>query len=847
VQTTAAAERIGPAAAHLAPLPGGPWQVWRWLCLRGAGFPAADLLELAAPESSRLADVLIEAEARARESAVASLREALAVVGKEGPGRKRLQRSLRRLRPEGSPAGSPTGGDDSEGGEVGGLRAQLTRVFAAEQLEVSARLRDLAAAPAFREAVLWQNRHAYWTGLDPLLKKAPGEAVRRKDSAAKELLVASYLQRYCAKNDTIGFFGPSVWGRIVDGEAALRLATGPALVAKREVSFEGWCIDALARKLTESQVSRPWIAPRLRPHLSVDGRWLRIPGQQPVELSPEHARLLDCCDGEQPAQAIAQRLVADPSVRFGSVAEVYELLELSLRIGLLTWTLEGPLEVHPERRLRKRLEAVGDEAVRAASLGALQELEDGRSAVEAAAGDASALDQALGALEATFSRLTGACATRRPGEVYAARTLVYEDCRRDVTLGIGPGFLSRLGPPLSLVLAAARWGTCRIAHRYREQLEGTYRDLAQPGQPAVDLGSLLLRIPAFAGADEGHSALLDEVHGEVRRRWAEALGLPRAGREVTYSSDALGPRVAAAFGDPDRGWRWPRYVSPDVMIAAPSVESIEGGDYQIVIGEVHTVNTLLQSLFTTQHPEPEELVRALDGDHPEPGVTLVVGKGDSTQRSIIDTVSAKDFRYQASAEGPPGEPARTLRLGELVVEPADRGLEVRTRDRRARFEILDFFGHMLTYATALKFNPMSLALENGHGPRITVDQVVLWRERWEFAPQGLEFAWRQDPLERFLLARRWARAQGLPRFLFLKVGIEPKPCYVDLDAPLYVDLLSKMVRKAAAGGGPDCVVRLSEMLPRLDQAWLVDARGRHYTSELRIAALDAAGDEGRRS
>jgi hypothetical protein len=38
--------------------------------------------------------------------------------------------------------------------------------------------------------------------------------------------------------------------------------------------------------------------------------------------------------------------------------------------------------------------------------------------------------------------------------------------------------------------------------------------------------------------------------------------------------------------------------------------------------------------------------------------------------------------------------------------------------------------------------------------------------------------------------------------------------------------------------GPDARVRITEMLPRLDQLWLADAQDRRYTSELRIVALD---------
>jgi hypothetical protein len=109
--------------------------------------------------------------------------------------------------------------------------------------------------------------------------------------------------------------------------------------------------------------------------------------------------------------------------------------------------------------------------------------------------------------------------------------------------------------------------------------------------------------------------------------------------------------------------------------------------------------------------------------------------------------------------------------------------------------------------------------------------VVLTRERWTVPAAQLAFAREEDTLARFIAARAWARATGLPRRLFLKVPEETKPLFVDLESPTFVDLAAKMVRKASE-------ISLSEMLPDLEELWLTDAHGRHYTSELRLVAVD---------
>ena len=94
--------------------------------------------------------------------------------------------------------------------------------FTAAVRQLSAALHEAASLPALREAVAWQNRHALTTGIDVLVRHGPEPDKRNGQHRQHEALVASYLQRYCAKNDTIGFFGPVGWSQIDDG-AGIRI------------------------------------------------------------------------------------------------------------------------------------------------------------------------------------------------------------------------------------------------------------------------------------------------------------------------------------------------------------------------------------------------------------------------------------------------------------------------------------------------------------------------------------------------------------------------------------------------------------------------------------------------
>jgi hypothetical protein len=109
------------------------------------------------------------------------------------------------------------------------------------------RLAQVARDPRFREAVAWQSREALRGGVDKLA--AGGEPPSRRQRRAE--VVAGYWQRYCAKNDTIGFFGPLAWGRFVDEGDAIDVRAG-TLEAQRVVHLETWAVEAVARAVGDA-------------------------------------------------------------------------------------------------------------------------------------------------------------------------------------------------------------------------------------------------------------------------------------------------------------------------------------------------------------------------------------------------------------------------------------------------------------------------------------------------------------------------------------------------------------------------------------------------------------------
>jgi hypothetical protein len=296
--------------------------------------------------------------------------------------------------------------------------------------------------------------------------------------------------------------------------------------------------------------------------------------------------------------------------------------------------------------------------------------------------------------------------------------------------------------------------------------------------------------------------------------------------------------VEEAFDAPRPGWAIARHHSPDLMIAADSVEAIQRGEYLLVIGELHLAsNTLMANLFVSQHPAPNELHRMLERDFPEPRPTPIKPSSwpMANVRTGLAMTAPKDWKIDFAYDSVADDTTNVLRIADLVVEEVDGTLVMRTRDGLVSFDALDAIGESLS---ALTVNEMKFLPPSRHSPRVTIDRLVVCRETWSFPRAELEFAAVKDAAERFLAARAWAKAHGMPRFVFVKVPTETKPFYLDFDSPVYVDILSKVVRQMEGRPRSEAMITVSEMLPASDQTWLPDAEGNRYTSELRMVAVD---------
>ncbi|GGQ08058.1 lantibiotic dehydratase [Streptomyces roseolilacinus] len=765
-----------PETVHL---PVGGWRLWEHFALRGPGFPAAGVLRLAPPGLAEAADKF-------------------------------------------------TPGEEPAGPE---WRA-FTEDFDEGAVRTARLLQEIAASPRFRAAVAWQNPAVLRTGVAPFLAWTPTAAGRTSMPRQREELVAHYWQRFCVKNDTIGFFGPVGWGRWDLTRDDVAVDPGTGFLADSRVYFSSWAVDALARTLDADPALRAWVPPRRVPFVRVEDGAVRVPGRRPQPVAEPDRVVLGLCDGTRTVARIAE--AAGVSVR-----EAERSVRALVAARWVHWRLEVPAGTYPERELRSVLERIGDPAVREPALERLAVLERGRDAVRAAGTDAEALTSALGALEADFAALTATEAQRAKGARTApCRGVVYSDCRRSATAVLGRSLLGEL-TPLALCLTAARWMTNRVAERIRERLRPLYERLAADGG-RVDLASLWLAcLPSpHPKAEEDVAA----VQAELRAKWARILDVPEGARRVRLSSDAVAGRVRAEFDEPGSGWSLARYFSPDVLVLAEDADAVARGDFELLLGEMHcALNTMGASLFVHQHPDRAALVAETSRDFPAPRLLPMLPKELPLKWSTRSRPSLeRPEDYHVALVDHTGDPfrQRTVLAADVAVE--DRGgALVAVLPDGAVFDLLDVYANTLTQRVMDRF---TLRPEGDHTPRVTLDRMVVARETWTLPVADMGFRDEKSEARRFVRARAWARERDLPRFVFVVSPTEPRPFYVDFDSPVYVNVFAKAVRRLARqDAGARLVV--SEMLPTPEQAWLTDDEGRAYTSELRFVAVDQTAVE----
>lgn len=825
------------------------WDFLSHLVIRRTGLPFEWLVGLRFPRTVAVVQQLVEAERVAAALKSKTLREvfpqAVNAVRPLGDARPRL-RALSRLRQQvgrGDPitpehlAVARMAGTAALEQALSQLDAAVRRreglasvgppIFAAELRERRAEFRRLVGEPRFGEAVFLSNPQMYATGLERYLAQPPDSPRTAKVKMLERRLMA-YLQRFCAKNDTASFFGPMNCGQLDPSAAdALRLSEPQAKFRQRETFFAFWGTVALAEAIGRDPEAWPHLPLRPNPlaHFDSDGRGVLQVVEKPVRLTPAQLELVRLADGTVTADHVLAR---DPAGR--------QAVERDLRALVGAHVLLNKIEVpstifHPLTWLIRLIESwpTGSSA-RACWLPALLELDERRR--EFASAGVGARAEILSALEARFAQLTGCPPRRSQGQMYADRTLLYEECAgtmNDFSLGDGlaAGFLRQLAPALDLSAAYGHliWDHYRnLARQIFDQAsaDGTmsYARFTRAVQARVKEGTLPSTSPELDRFASRFTALLKEHGGSDAR-------------VIRLSQEEVSALVAEL----------PRHMnlhaSPDVMVAAANRTAFEHGDYTLVLGELHQFVFAWgsQLYFCPDQKSVETQVQEKIAAMPEYAGLATVLAARKHKGLMSEAFPGRFIETIARAARPVRE---TIPLSDLIVRRQDGELVLASQSTGQILRLYtagDENLHLWAFAVP---RVLSFPIRLGeHTPRIVVGDVVYQRETWELqASQVLPDAKEGgDGFALFTAAWRARERYGLPRCVFVRVPSEKKPYFVDFEDYFCLEILQQLLAR-------DATVTITEMEPSEERLWLADAEG-HYCCEFRALAFHCEGPSGR--
>ncbi len=709
--------------------------------------------------------------------------------------------------------------------------------------KTSAAIEDIASQPLFREALTWQNPQFVRSCIDRLdgglrggvpHARTSNTAERRSKLRKQEAKISGYIQRYTTKNDSIGFFGPIGWAEWTPGDPISSLTAGPGLLRRRTVYFEAWAIDEVAATLAARPELMNGVPPRRSPANLLEGSRVVRPNGGADSLSEEWARILELCDGVRTVREIASAI--------GRPADwLIDQLALMSKSGLARTDLSGPIEPYPERRLAQRLARVPDPVARQAALADLGRLVSAKDEVAAAAGDPGRLAAALDTLAARFESITGRSSVHLPGQAYAGRTIAYEDCVRDVRVSLGADVLASLSEPLTLVLHSARWLAASVGATYLRQLDERYERIRQrAGTCSVPLSRLLASMTREFYAADGLPPLAGGAVAELQRRWAAILAIPGDARHHRVDPAHIRAAVGAAFASDPPAWSGGLRHSPDILIDAKSIDAINRGDYQLVLGELHTAFNTVESAALVEQSDQKDRLRAMARFATGAGRIVVNPSRDwgyvTRTRPSPDVLSAEHVYWTASSDDVAEVTAEVIPAGALEVRRAGRGLVAACLTDERTFPLAEMIGDYLSQVLISSFR---LLPPRRHNPRVSIGRLVVSRETWRLAPRFCDWAQQQDERRRFLQMRQWVARHGLPRRVFCSVPGEGKPVYVDFTSVPLTNSLASMLRKLGRDDSPQ--VTFAEMLPGPGGCWLKDARGDSFVSELRLVVSERTG------
>ena len=648
---------------------------------------------------------------------------------------------------------------------------------------------------------------------------------RRKEDRAHERHLLLYLQRVCAKNDSLSEFGPEGWGIIEGKSHDLELAP-VAGITERETFLERWTAHGVAAALNADPEIRVELSPRLHPNGRIDGnQFVLTDTAETTLLDPKTVEILLRCDGAHPAHSFGEEIDA---------------LEQLAAQNMIRWEVEVPaLDPHAFDILISDISRWRDSPVRTRWLELLQStaaLPAKFAQAKETASRAEIMDEArrqlqnLGTARETSDRF-----------LYSASNPIGEECFRECHFTIGKDLINEVATDAEPWIDLWRDNYAFVASRVAAGLRALFEKAAlQNGAlplPAFLRHCATLKMPLTGPAMVG---LAHMAFQEVKTAFRERLrDRPEAEEWELTADDCHFIRKNFQYEKFDEF----TYPSADLQLEARSVEAVARGEYRWILAELHPPVALLHHGFYWSCPDKTALGNALvQTTKGCPSFHFGFFAADFTAATAVRMLDAIPERtsFVATQRGDPRW--RIIPPAEIEVYVEEKNGDVCLRKRGSR-EYLGSFAR--AWVIPLGFHPFHFG-RAPHMPRLRCGRVIVQRRSWtvtfeELGP-GDYTAVSRDlviAVERLRAEKEW------PRYVYIRpseqalrrTGAEgrdkdTKPVFVDLESYLFLEIFHRWLTKAGE-------LEVSEMLPDPDDLLWQEPDGRR-TFELRTQIVPRA-------
>ena len=609
-----------------------------------------------------------------------------------------------------------------------------------------------------------------------------------------ERQLAAYMQRFCAKNETMSFFGSINYGVAdpsLDEKTDYRWS-GPERICKRRAHLG----SPLVRFIEEQISQDPEIVPFLTP---------RPKAFKKAPLSSEkHGllyRLVHCADGAKTMKVIAEELETN-------IEELLPFMSKACRQGFLTHQLEIPAaSFYPIEDLIERISGLPGRC-KQKYLELLVSLLDQMEAYSAASAETKVILQKelpqklIEALPqpADGERSLPQKAKESQGKFYADRLPLREECSGDMKLVIGGApakkLVSKIDGYLDL-LGSAALATRDVARKELARLLG---------KKEIPFWKVVM---GLAQKPLNHAVA-------IQQRIAEQLKSCKE-REFDLASLDLEPDPRI----PDE----PMICSIDLLIEAERLDHWPDKGARLFLGDTH--DTALVWGWALQFNEHSEQIT-------NKMVTVFGNLAGSIPRVNL-LASRRSGLPPSEFPGPLVElggvskyPSRWLLPFDDLIVVSD-GETVSLHSQSIGTEVALYNGELESLVhTAFSIPRIrELSLDLGeYTPRLLWNDVVVQRERWRPASEKLApLLEAKNERAAYQEVVSFASRLNLPDQFFAKFIGERKPIMVDLRSPLIVRVFLNLLRSRNQ-------VILSEMRPAPSGLWLRSGKKR-FTSEFR--------------